>query len=120
MKEYYAKVHMSSAGIGYDNMFRHCEIIELQRPAKAGEIIDNMLILSEDKPFEGIINDFEEGHFVRAIPLIYISLCTSPFDLSEYNFEAICDEDGCTKWCNFARLPLRFHTLERAFQKGLI
>lgn len=118
MKGYYARVHMSSKDVGYDEMFLHCEIIELQRPTKAGEVVDNMLILSEDNPFERkIINDFEEGYYVRAIPLRYISLCTSPFDLSEYDFEEVCDEDGCTKWCNFKRLPKLFIPFERALQK---
>ena len=118
MKGYYARVHMSSKDVEYDEMFMYCEIIELQKSAKAGEIIDNMLILSEDNPFKKkIINDFEEGYYVRAIPLRYISLCTSPFDLSKYDFEAICNEDGCTKWCNFERLPRDFIMFERASQK---
>ncbi len=118
MNEYCAKVHMSSKYISYENMFLYCGIIELQRPTKAGEVIDNMLILSDDSPFERkIINDFEKGYFVRAIPLEYISLCTSPFDLSEYGFERICNEDGCIKWCDFSKIPTKFLSFERALQK---
>ena len=110
---------MSSKDIDYDKMFMHCEIIELQRPAQAGEVFDNMLILSEDNPFERkIVNEFEERRFVRAIPLRYISLCTSPFDLSEYGFESICKEDGCIKWCDFSKIPQKFIVLERALQKS--
>lgn len=117
MDKYRASVIMSLKDIGYDKMFTHCEIVEFQRPTKAGEVVDNMLILSEDNPFERkIVNEFEKGHFVRAIPLRYISLCTSPFDLSEYGFEAICIEDGCIKWCDFSKIPQEFIVFERALQ----
>jgi hypothetical protein len=121
MDKYYARVIMSSKDINYDKMFMHCEIIELQQSAQAGEVLDNMLILSEDNPFERkIINEFEKGHFVRAIPLRYISLCTSPFDLSAYGFEPICKEDDCIKWCDFSKMPQKFIMFERALQnKGI-
>lgn len=121
MKQYCARVKISSKDVSYDNMFLHCEIIELQNPAKAGEVLDNMLILSDNNPLERkVINDFEKGYFVRAIPLRYISMCTSPFDLSKYDFEAIGEEDGCTKWCNFKRLPSVLECLGEYFKNNKV
>ena len=59
MDKYCAKILMSSKDMDYDEMFTH---IELQKPAKAGEVLDNMLILSDNN------NSFEKGTFVIAVP----------------------------------------------------
>ena len=70
MKEYCTRVSVAAKHITVEEMFLNCDIIELQKPAKAGEVINSMLILSEDNPYERkIINDFDEGYYVRAIPL---------------------------------------------------
>lgn len=110
MDKYCAKILMSSKDMDYDEMFTHCEIIKLQKPAKAGEVLDNMLILS------GVNNEFEEGAFVVAVPLRYISSCTSPFDLSGYGFEMVGKESGCVKWSDFSKMPHDLIAFERALQ----
>lgn len=109
MDKYCAKILMSSKDVSYDEMFTH---FELQKPAKAGEVLDNMLILSDNN------NSFEKGTFIIAIPLRYVSLCTSPFDLSEYGFEMICKESGCIKWCDFSKIPHNLIAFERALQRS--
>ena len=109
MDKYCAKILMSSKDMDYDEMFTH---IELQKPAKAGEVLDNMLILSDNS------NSFEKGTFVIATPLRYISLCTSPFDLSKYGFEMVCEESGCIKWCDFSKIPHSLIAFERALQRS--
>ena len=120
MKEYCTRVSVAAKHITVEEMFLNCDIIELQKPAKAGEVINSMLILSEDNPYERkIINDFDEGYYVKAIPLRCIAICTSPFDLSEYSFEAIAEENGCTKWCHFKRLPRGFCVFDKALERKM-
>lgn len=113
MDKYCARIIVPSKDImDYDEMFTHCEIIELQKPAKGGEVLDNMLILSDKN------NSFEKGTFVIAIPLKYISICTSPFDLSEHGFEMVRKENGCIEWCDFSKIPIGLIPFERALQRS--
>ena len=69
----------------YDDMFKKCSIIELDKYCKAGDVIDERIILS-GAIFGSLSDEYEKGTYVRAIPLYDIAIVDTDVDLSSYGF----------------------------------
>lgn len=116
-KKYTAKIITSSKDMSYDTMWSFATPVRITRDVKAGEVLNDQFIPTDLNPITGEINYFPEGYWVRAVPLSCISVCTSPFDLSDYGFEKICKDYGCFRWVNFDRAYVPYIPLYRAVQE---
>jgi hypothetical protein len=115
-KKYIAKIIMSSKDMSYETMWSFATPVRITRDVKAGEVLNDQFIPTDLNPIIGEVNDIPEGYWVRAVPLSCISVCTSPFDLSEYGFEKIGKENSCFKWVNFDRVYVPYIPFYRATQ----
>ena len=114
---YIAKIIMSSKDMGYETMWSFATPVRITWDAEAGQVANGYFLPTDLNPIIGEVNYFPEGYWVRAVPLSCISVCTSPFDLSEHGFEKVGKENGCFKWVNFDRVYVSYIPLYRATQE---